>query len=225
MARGSGMDTNDIIRYAVIAAGAYFGYRWAVSQGMIGDVLGIAGDVAPYPGTALPPGQQAPGQFPGQQLDDQPQQPSDTSGGGTPGDNTAPGGTGGAVGDVKAQVWEAAKSEANQSGGMLHFWQWNYYLPADLPKVDPFQIPASQWPNGEKPLDAAQVQATPLTIDQWWAMVKGPMGLGGLYRPGGVNHWSQPSSIYYGDSGYGHGPGGGNYGGPDMGGSDMGGGF
>jgi hypothetical protein len=120
-----------------------------------------------------------------------------SSAGNTPGSNTAPGGSGGAGGDVKQQVWEAAKNEANQSGGLLHFWQWNYHLPGNLAKVDPFTVPANLWPAGVKPTDAAQVQATPLTLDQWWSMVKGPMGLGN-YEPGGINHWSQQASQWYG---------------------------
>ena len=184
-----GVDTTQIMKYAAIGAAIWFGYRWAVSMGYIQDYIGIAGDVVPVP--ALPPGQQ-------QQLDIQPSpNTGGSSAGNTPGSNTAPGGSGGAGGDVKGQVWESAKHEANQSGGLLHFWQWNFYSPGNLAKVDPFSVPASLWPGGNKPTDAAQVQATPLTIDQWWAMVKGPMGLG-HYEQGGINHWSQQSSQWYG---------------------------
>lgn len=184
-----GMDTSEILRYAAIGAAVWFGYRWAVSMGYIDDVIGIAGDVVPQ----LPAGN---GQEPANA------QPAPSTGGSTPGQNTQPGGSGGAGGDVKQQVWEAAKGEAESSGGLLHFWQWNYYLPGHLAKVDPFSVPASQWPSGEKPVDAAQVQATPLTLDQWWAMVKGPMGLGqvGQLTPDGqnVNHWGQQASLWYG---------------------------
>jgi hypothetical protein len=202
MAKSSGlggMDTGEILRYAAIGAAIWFAYRWAVSMGYIEDYIGIAGDVVPVPQVpASAQGGGTPATTPQPSTQTQPaQNTGGSSAGNTPGSNTAPGGTGGSGGDVKAQVWEAAKNEANNSGGLLHFWQWNYYLPANLPKVDPFAVPASMWPGGTKPTDAAQVQATPLTVDQWWAMVSGPMGLSG-YEAAHVNHWSQQASLWYG---------------------------
>lgn len=184
MARKSEDGMGGMLYWAAIGGAIWFAYRWAVGSGMIPDYIGIAGDVVPpVQPQYVPPDQQVGAGA------------SNDTGQGA-GSNVPAGGTGGAGGNVKDQVWNAAKSEANANGGKLNFWQWNYYLPNNLPAVDPFAVPPSQWPGGNKPADAVGIQSTPLTIDQWWGMVKGPMGLGG--GMGTVNHWGQQSSLWPG---------------------------
>jgi hypothetical protein len=193
MAKTSGMgDMGGVVKYAAIGAAIYFGYRWAVGEGMIPDYVGLASDVAPISNGGQVPITNTTGQTPGQQNDAGQQVGSNTVGGGQSGG-----------GNVKDQVWQAAKGEATANGGELHFWQWNFYLPANLPAVDPFAVPESLWQAtklGRKPLGVDDVQNTPLTIDQWWAMVKGPMGLGRVNGNGmaGVNWWGQQASLYEG---------------------------
>lgn len=182
-------DMGGVIKYAAIGVAIYFGYRWAVGEGMIPDYVGLASDVVPMPQPQVPITNTT-GQTPGQQND----------AGQQVGGNVVQGGQS-AGGNVKDQVWQAAKGEATANGGKLHFWQWNFYLPANLPAVDPFTVPDSLWlatSLGHKPLGVDDVQGTPLTIDQWWAMVKGPMGLGRINGMAGVNWWGQQASLYEG---------------------------
>lgn len=198
------MKTQDIVKYALMAAAAYLAYRWLVSQGMIPDLLGIAGGAQGQ----LPAGGNGAGNSAGngqaqqQQTGGNGQQPQQTGGQSSSsgaGSNTTDGGNYGS-GSLKEQVWEAAKNEATPNAGLLHFWQWNYYLPGGVAKPNPYDMDWSAI-GMEVPGSDDAMKATPLTIDQWWTLVQPVLspGVSGIQTGmGRVNHWQQQSSRWYG---------------------------
>ena len=109
------------------------------------------------------------------------------------GSNTAPGGSGGGGGNVQAQV--VASANAAGQPGPKNFWEWNFFLPANLTKPDPFATNANDWPGGSRPTNPDEVRAVKLTADQWWNIAKTPLGLG--Y----VNHWQNSASRRTGSGG------------------------
>ena len=199
------MKTQDIIMYAVLAAAAYIAYRWLVQQGMIPDLLGIGG------GTQVPGGsgqQQIPSGTGQQQQQQggggggqQQQQGGGSGSGGNgqssssgAGSNTTGGGT--ASGSIKEQVDLASRNEAIPNAGLLHFWKWNYYLPSGIAKPSPFDLDWSVL-GQQTPANAAAVESTPLTLDQWWSLVQ-PQVSPGVAGLGRVNHWGQQPSQWHG---------------------------
>jgi hypothetical protein len=197
------MKTNDIIKYVLMAAAAWFLYRWLEDNGYLGGAAAIPGGGGSQ--QQLPPqNTQQPGQT--QPPQNQQQQPPSNQG---PGSNVPPGGGGVSSGSLKDQLWNAAKNEANPNAGLLHFWQWNHYLPSNVARPDPFAMTGwAQTPLGRQPVSIEDVETTPLSIDQYWALVQPILapGMSGVARPGqsnlsGVNHWNQQSSQWAGGPG------------------------
>ena len=187
------MKQDPLIKILLIVGGGYLAYRWAVSQGMIPDMLGIAGGVQatpaqPSPGMVSQPSSGVPASTSAAPPVTAPYTGGTTTGGA--GSNTPPGGSG-TPGSVKDQLWNAAKGVAIPNNGKLHYWEWNYFLPSNVAKPDPFAVPGwENTPLGRPPASEAEVMNTPLTIDQYWSMTAPVLGLSGIQ---GVNHWaSQP---------------------------------
>lgn len=219
------MKGNQMIYIAVGAAAAYFGYRYAVQNLMIPDYLGI---VPGFPRTDAELQAVVANLVANGAIDTTQVTPGGGSGtntlpaGSGSGYGTGSGGTGngasngagssgngsgqsaGSAGQsttAKDQLWNAAKSEAASNGNRLNFWQFNYHLPSNLAKPDPFALGDAAWagtPLGRQPVTPAEVINTPLTLDQYWSMVAGPLGLSGMRGMGSVNHWGAQASVWSG---------------------------
>lgn len=200
------MKSKDLIKYVAAAIAAFFGYRWAVENGYIADSLGLLGGqtVAGLLPQAQPQAQLQPPQAQPQPPVGAPKPPPQPNGatapsnGGTssgPGANVPPGGTGGNGGDIGESVATAVRAARAAMGGgatlAMNFWNWNFYLPANVAKLDPFAIPDATWQSATgvpKPATTEAMQALKMTSEQWYHLSKGAWGLGA------INHWGQRTS-------------------------------
>lgn len=221
------MKNNQLLIIGVGVVAAYFGYKYAVENFIIPDYLGImegyprtseqlqavvAALLTSGAGAGASNGAGAGSGGAGTQTGGTGAGTSTGNGAGANGAGngansgtaSAPGGsrTGASAGQattVKDQIWNKAKSEAQANGSRLNFWQWNYYLPTNFTKPDPFAMGDAAWagtPLGRSPINEAEVIGTPLTLDQYYAIVKGPLGLSGGI--GSVNHWGMQASAWSG---------------------------
>lgn len=216
------MKSQDLIKWVVGIIAAYLGYKWAVEQGHITDSLNLLGGATPVITNGDPAGapavengngggaHQSNGGGGGQQTP----QPPPTGGGngagatnggggggntsGGAGSNVPPGGSGGG-GDLNESVANAVRAARAAMGKgadlQMNYWNWNFYLPANVAKLDPFAIPSAAWKSAtgaDKPQTVAQMQGMMLTSEQWYHLSKGMWGLGGM---GAINHWGQRASI------------------------------
>jgi hypothetical protein len=195
------METEKLVKIAVISVGGYLVYRYVVQAGMIPDFLGIAGG-SPALGSGSGAGAgsgaaQGAGQGTGagagagaqqgqQQAGNGQQQGSGAGSGSSAGNGNGSGP--GTQQSVRDQVLTAAGT------GAKHFWRWNFYHP-NKSAIDPFQLPESAWANttlGRKPANVDEVEATPLTFEQYWSLVTSG-GFAGLVPASGTNVWdAQP---------------------------------
>lgn len=189
------MQTENIVKYAVIAVGGYLVYRYVVEAGMIPDYLGLVGGAA---GASTGNGQ-GQNQIPGGTSNGQtvggpgngngpmgaPQGQYDDLQAGPRGDKTDGQGQSQQAASVRQKVLEAA------GPGSKQFWAWNYYHP-NKTAIDPFQLPESAWAAtslGRRPVNVEEVEGTPLTFDQYWSLISAG-GFAGLVPARGTNVWN-----------------------------------
>src|SRR5690554_4575169 len=108
------MKTQDIIKYALMAAAAWLAYVWLRDQGFLAQLgIGPAENWAPQTPNVPQPGQVGAPRGPGPA---QPTQPTP----GQDGTNTPPGGSN-STGSLKEQLRIASQSTAAAAGGLMHF--------------------------------------------------------------------------------------------------------
>lgn len=169
------MNTKDIIKYVLIAGGLYIIYVWARDSGWLAS-FGIGTPSLPAPGAE--PTTVAPGNVPAAQL------PA-----GSAGKVQAPGaGTGketaitqpyketSVSSSTRDLVAQLSKGDGYLVNGKMPFEHWSFYYNT--------QTPAGKLKPAPGPGEVGVDPSTPITIDQWWAVMQtqGFSGLNGLSR-------------------------------------------
>lgn len=159
------MNTKDIIKYVLIAAGVYIVYVWARDSGWLAS-LGIGTQALPAPGAQPITG--APGNAA--------QLPAGSAGkvqapGAVTGKETAITQPAKETSSTRDLVAALAQGDAYQVNGKMTFEHWSYYYNT--------QTPAGKLKPAPGPGEVGVDPSTPITVDQWWSVMQG-QGFSGL---------------------------------------------
>jgi len=188
------LKTGDILKYVLIAAGAYLVYTYLRQNGYLDSVFGPVTGVVPAPGQGVTPGQQliaAPA--PGVKIGTETPAGAGTApvksvvtvvGRETRGEpvGAGPESTTAAIARLSqndAFIYGPAADANSEGNGRAGYYRWAfYYNQTEAGKTTPVPDPGSL---GIDP-------SAPMTLDEWWALVS-QYGLSGV----GAGHYGYPS--------------------------------